>query len=215
MSSAALHHDLEQGSAEWHEARAGRITASRFADVIALRRDGKPTAAREKYLRQLAFERLAQAPSREIQSRSLEWGTELEAFAREAYELETGRFVTQAGFVTHPAYDFIGSSPDGLIGSDGGLEIKCPHDESVHVGTWLDGMPADHAAQVQGTMFVTGREWWDFVSYDPRQRDGLRLYVQRIERDQAYIDTLERGLLQFEAELQQLVQQLEAKGVPA
>lgn len=212
-SSAAALHDVAQGSDDWREARSGLITASRFADVIAVRRDGKPTAARAKYLRLLAFERLANAPVREIHSRSMEWGTELETFAREAYELETGRFVTQAGLVIHPEHPFIGCSPDGLIGADGGLEIKCPHDETVHIGTWLDGMPADHLPQVQGAMFVTGREWWDFVSYDPRQAEHLNLYVQRISRDQDYIDALEIGLLQFEAELQQLVEELKGKGV--
>lgn len=203
--------NVEQGSDQWRELRAGMITASRFADVIAVRRDGKPTAARDKYMRLLAFERLSGAPAHSISSRSMEWGSELETYAREAYELDVGAFVTQSGFVTHPNHSFIGCSPDGLIGTDGGIEMKCPHDEAVHINTWLDGMPADHVPQVQGCMFVTGRQWWDFVSYDPRQSETFRLYVQRIERNQAYIDQLEIALLQFEAELQQMIQILKKK----
>lgn len=201
----------EQGTEEWRAQRAGMITASRFADVVAVRRDGKPTAAREKYMRLLAFERLSGAPAKEIHSRSLEWGSELETYARAAYELETGEFVTQSGFIAHPSHDFIGCSPDGLIDESGGIEMKCPHDEAVHINTWLEGMPADHLPQVQGCMFVTGRQWWDFASYDPRQSERFCLYVQRIERDQTYIDKLEIALLQFEAELQQMIKTLEKK----
>lgn len=200
-----------QGTDEWRAQRAGRITASCFADVLAKRKDGSPTAARAKYMRLLAFERLSGVPAHEIHSRSLAWGSELESYARKAYELESGNLVAQSSFVTHPLYDFIGSSPDGLIGADGGLEMKCPHDEAVHIATWLDGMPDDHIPQVQGNMFVTGRQWWDFVSYDPRQGERLRLYVQRIPRDQTYINALERELLQFEAELRQLIKALEEK----
>lgn len=201
----------EQGSDEWLQERAGKLTASRFHDVIATRRDGKPLQARQDYMLQLAFERTAGAPRQGINSRSLEWGSELEDFARESYELESGDLVTSVGFVIHPTHSFIGGSPDGLVGNDGLIEIKCPHDEKVHVRTWLEGMPPAHVAQIQGNLFVTGRQWADFISYDPRQGGRFRLYVQRIERDQAYIDKLEIALLQFEAELQQMIQILKKK----
>lgn len=201
----------EQGSDEWLQERAGKQTASRFHDVTALSKAGKPLQARQDYMLQLVFERTAGAPKQSINSRSLEWGAEVEAFAREAYELETGNLVTSVGFLAHPAHDFIGGSPDGLVGNDGLIEIKCPHDEKVHVRTWLEGMPEAHRAQIQGNLFVTGRHWADFISYDPRQAEHLRLYVQRIERDQDYIDSLEKKLLQFEAELQQMIKTLEKK----
>lgn len=198
----------EQRTEQWEMDRAGKLTASVFADVIALRRDGKPTAERAKLMRLKAFERLAGIPKHEVGARSMEWGKDLEQAAKEAYEIESGNIVEASGFIVHPAHDFIGCSPDGLIAADGGIEMKCPHDEQVHVQTWLEGMPADHLPQVQGCMLVTGRQWWDFISYDPRQAPALRLYVQRIPRDDAYIKTLLDGLLQFEAELREMVDTL-------
>ncbi|ALD90309.1 exonuclease [Cupriavidus gilardii CR3] len=200
-----------QRTEDWRKARAGKITASRFVDVIAIKRDGAPTAARAKYMRELAFERLSGEPMHEVGGKALTWGTEVEQYAREAFELETGLIVEPAQFVTHPDYPFIGCSADGLIGKDGGYESKCPMDESVHIQTWLEGMPRDHMAQVQGCMFVTGRKWWEFTSYDPRACERLRLYHERIERDEGFIANLEAALLQFEAELQQMVAELERK----
>lgn len=201
----------DQRSDHWYEARAGKITASRFGDVIAVKRDGKPTAERMRYMRELVFERLAMQPKHEVSSKSLNWGTEVEEFARRAYELRTGNIVTLSPFVLHPDHDFIGASPDGLIDDDGGLEMKCPHSEDVHVLTWLDGMPSDHMPQVQGNMMVTGRQWWDFVSYDPRQGDRFRLYVQRVQRDQDYIDRMLEELLRFQAESLAMQAELERK----
>lgn len=200
----------EQRSDDWRAARAGKLTASCFGDIIAVRRDGKPTAARQKLMYQLAFERLSGIPRHEVGSKSMAWGTDLEAHAREAYEIESGNIVTESSFLLHPVHDFIGASPDGLC-PDRGLEMKCPHEESVHVQTWIEGMPEDHVPQVQGNMLVTGLPRWDFVSYDPRQAEPWRLYIQTIERDEAYIKTLLTALLQFEAELRAMVDTLRRK----
>lgn len=206
--------EIEQRSEEWFAQRAGKITASRFADAIAMskRKAGEPTEARSKYMRELVAEILMCAPKHSVSSQSMRWGTEVETFARESYELEHGVLVKESGFLLHPTCDFIGASPDGLVGEDGGIEMKCPHDEQVHISTWLDGMPEAHIGQVQGCMLVTGRKWWDFISYDPRQSEPFRLYVQRIPRDDAYIDTvLFPGLLQFWAEVQSMVDCLRRK----
>lgn len=194
---------IEQRSAEWYAARAGKITASRFADVMGTK------AARAKYMREIVFERLAQQAKHGVSSKSLTWGQEVEPFSKEAFELHTGLIVEPAEFIAHPRYDFIGCSPDGLIGKDGGLEMKAPHDEAVHIETWLTGMPEEHKPQVQGSMFVTGRAWWYFVSYDPRQGERFRLYVQRVERDPAYIERLAGCLLQFQAEAVAMQAELE------
>jgi predicted phage-related endonuclease len=220
---------IEQRSDEWRAARAGKLTASRFADAIAfsggepgdLYKSGPkkgqpkprtPTAAREKYMREIVFERLAAIPRHEVGGRATQWGTDVESYAKEAAELETGLIILPAQFVTHPRYDFIGASPDGLIAADGGYESKCPMDEAVHINTLLHGMPDDHIEQVQGGMLVTGRKWWLFVSYDPRVPDPYRLYTQRVERDDAYINgTLLPGLLQFEKEVQAMIAELEKK----
>jgi len=201
----------EQRTDEWHQERAGRLTASCFADIIALTKAGKPTAERAKLMRLKAFERLSGIPRHEVGARSMEWGKDLEAAAREAYEIETGNIVRASGFVVHPKHDFIGASPDGLIGEDGGIEMKCPHDEQVHIQTWLEGMPEVHMPQVQGCMLVTGRQWWDFVSYDPRMAEPWRLYVQRVPRVEPYIKHLLTTLLQFEAELREMVDTLRRK----
>lgn len=203
---------IEQRTDEWRAARAGKLTASRFHDILAVKRDGKPTAAREKCKRELVFERLAAAARHEVSGHALRWGTEVEQFGKEAFELETGLLIESSPFVTHPKYSFIGCSPDGLIGADGGYESKCPMDEGVHIETWLNGMPEEHIPQVQGSMLVTGRKWWEFVSFDPRMAPRFQLYHQRIERDNDYIDgVLLPGLLQFEKEVQHMIKQLEAK----
>jgi predicted phage-related endonuclease len=220
---------IEQRSDAWRAERAGKLTASRFIDAIAMTRPepgeiyksgprkGQPKlpeslAPREKYKREVVFERMAGIPRHEIGGQALRYGTEVEQFAREAYELSTGNIVAEAQFVCHPEYSFIGASPDFLVDRDGGGEMKCPMDEGVHIGTWLDGVPPDHIPQIQGGMLCTGRQWWDFVSYDPRQCEKLRLYVQRIERDNAYINgVLLPGLLQFNAEVEAMIKLLEAK----
>ncbi|SFB74671.1 putative phage-type endonuclease [Polaromonas sp. OV174] len=205
---------VEQRSDEWFEARRGKSTASRFADAMAFGTPDKygvrkPQAARGSYMRQLAFERMAGKPKHAVTSKSLAWGTELEDPALEAYQLHTGRIATKAEFVVHPVYAFIGASPDALVDANRGAEIKCPFSEEVHIATWLNGMPEDHKYQVQGNLFVTGREVWDFISYDPRQCPRLQLYVESIERDEVFIKRLEAGLLQFEMELQAMVKQLD------
>lgn len=204
---------IEQRSDEWFQQRAGKITASRFADAIAFNtKTGKPTAARQTYMRTLVAEILSGRPRHSVGSQAMTWGTEAEQFAREAYELETGLVVAEAEFTVHYAHDFIGGSPDGLVGKEGLIEIKCPHDEQVHIGTWLDGMPSDHMPQVQGNLMVTGRRWLDFISYDPRQADQYRLYVQRIERDDQYIEeTLLPGLLSFWSDVQHMVKAIQEK----
>lgn len=204
---------IEQQTEAWFEQRSGRITASRFADAIAVnKKTGQPTAARQTYMRTVVAEILSGRPKHSISSQALSWGNEAEKFARDAYETETGLVVAKSGFVMHYEFDFIGGSPDGLVGNDGLIEIKCPHDEQVHIGTILEGMPAEHIPQVQGNLMVTGRAWLDFISYDPRQSEPYRLYIQRIERDDEYIDqTLLPGLLRFWDDVQAMVEQIKRR----
>ncbi len=187
----------EQGSPEWAQERAGKITASRFADVLAVLKNGGPSQARLKYMREIAFEILSGVPKQSTNAAALKWGKEIEGYAREAYELQTGNIITTTGFATHPTLAYVGSSPDGLVDEDGGIEIKCPHDETVHVQTLIEGMPEEHTAQVQGNMFVTGRQWWDFISFDPRQAEPYRIFIQRIPRDEKFIAKLEASIDSF------------------
>lgn len=201
----------EQRTDDWRAVRAGKITGSCFKHIVEKTKTGKPLASREKYLHELVFEIMSGTPKHEISGRSLSWGTDVEQYAKEAYELETGHFVFESGFIQHPLHEFIGVSPDGLISEDGAIEIKCPHDEAVHVETLLSGMPEMHIPQVQGVMYVTGRKWVDFISYDPRQAEEYRLYVQRIERDDTYIESLDRELLAFWCDVQACIQQLKQR----
>ncbi len=123
-----------------------------------------------------------------------------------AYEAATGHMVEQVGFLKHPTLPMVGGSPDGLIGDDGGWESKSPFNSAIHLATVLDGMPEDHTPQVQGLMMNTGRQWWDFSSYDPRMPKQIQLYTQRIQRNDEYIVNLEAEIIKFQAEVNVLLE---------
>jgi hypothetical protein len=196
----------EQRSDDWFKARSGCATASAFIDIVAVgKRNGEPLKARTDYLWKVATERLYGTPVESASARSLDWGIELEPYAKAAYEEETGYVIIESDFVPHPTIAHCGGSPDGLVSTDGGIEVKCPKDRRIHMQTWQNGMPVDHMPQVQGNMWVTGRKWWDFISFDPRAPAEFRLYVQRIERDDKYIATLEGLVVSFLAEVEKLI----------
>ena len=197
-----------QRSEEWYAARLGCVTGSRFHDVIAVGRDGKPLAARETVITEIVLELITGKPGAMWSSKATRWGIEHEAEAREAYEIATGNMCTEVGFITHPLSQQIGCSPDHLIRTDGGGEIKCPLTPTVHLWTLLNGMPPEHVAQCQGGMYCTGRQFWDFVSYHPAFPPEMQIYVQRIERDDAYIRMLEDKLPNAVAEINLTVKQL-------
>lgn len=163
---------------------------------------------RQKYRWQLVAERLTGQPVEGFRNAAMERGQLLEPEARQAYEAQTGNLVEQAGFLSHK--EWVGCSPDGLIDADGGLEIKCPDNPVIHVQALHGGMPAEHMAQIQGAMWVTGRQWWDFVSFDPRMPEKLQLYTQRIKRDDAYITRLEEEVDRFLAEVEKTRAYIEA-----
>lgn len=201
--------DASQGGEAWRQARCGLLTASNFKHVIKRKASGEALKARQTYMRTLAFERISQVPVHELTAKSLAWGKTNEGRARAEYEIRSGSLCTEVGLILHPDMPFVGASPDALVEEEGGLEIKCPISEHIHVGTWIEGMPEEHMPQVQGAMFVTGRSYWDFCSYDPRLGDHpTSLYVQRIPRDPEFIATLEDELWQFELELRALVKKI-------
>jgi hypothetical protein len=205
-----------QGTDGWHADRSGRVTASRFKDVVAWGKPDKngkrePQAARTTYMRELCFERLAKRSKHNASSRSMAWGSQEEQSAQNAYEMMTGNIVVRSGFIVHPKYDWLGCSPDGLIGEDGGTESKCPFSEAIHVRTWLEGCPEEHIPQIQGCMFVTGRKWWDFLSFDSRQDEECQLYIETIYRDEEYIANLHKELVGFNLELNRMVDEVADK----
>jgi len=198
--------ESDQGTENWLRERAGHATASCFSDILAVsKRDGTPLKAREDYLMKLVCERLTSEPEQSLNSFALSWGTDAEPFSRKEYELHTGSIVNEVGFKKHPNFPWVGASSDGLVGDKGGIEIKCPYNSSVHLKTIECGMPEAHIPQVQGQIWVLGLDWIDFVSYDPRMPLSLKIYIQRIHRDQKYIDTLQKEVLHFLDEVQHKV----------
>lgn len=205
-----------QGSPEWHAARLGRVTASRFADILteprsaADKKAGNLSATAQSYLLDLVAETLTGQCQGFEGNKATQWGNDNEPAAVEVYEAVTGHVCHEVGFVEHPVDALIGGSPDRLIAEDGGLEIKCPFNTRVHLGYLLDGaLPREYEAQVQGLLWITGREWWDFVSYDPRIPDvSLSLFCVRVERDELFIRDLERKTFAFAAKLADITKNL-------
>jgi putative phage-type endonuclease len=210
---------LEQRTDAWLQARVGKVTASGFKHVIDRTKAGKRSADGQKYLWQQVIERLTGQPAPMARTVAMQWGTDQEPFALQAYVEAHVLHVEAVGFVQHPTLA-VGCSPDGLVterspatgsASDGLIEIKCPFNSANHLETWLSGMPEEHMAQVQGQMWITGREWCDFVSFDPRMPADLQLYVQRVQRNPEYITTLEREIVTFLGEVDAIVGKLQAK----
>lgn len=189
----------EQGSPAWLMERVGHATGSEFSNVMAKRKDGKEAAPRYNYKMELLVERLTGLPAERYVSKYMEWGTAHEADARMAYEAETGAMVMQPGFKHHPTIAMCGGSVDGLVDDDGIIEIKCPT-TFTHIETVLGG-EFEHQAQTQGYLWITGRKWCDFISYDPRLPEHLRIFIERHERDEKYIAALESEIIVFLAEV--------------
>lgn len=191
---------IEQGTPEWFAARLGNVTASRVADVIAKTKSGY-SASRDNYMAQLICERMTNTVAESFSSAAMQWGTETEPLARAAYESYADVLVDQVGYVPHPVINRAGASPDGLVGADGLLEIKCPN-TATHIETLLsEKVPSKYITQMQWQMACTGRRWCDFVSFDPRLPDGLQLFVSRVEAYSEYITTLEHEVEMFLIEL--------------
>lgn len=195
-----------QGSESWLRDRAGSATASCFADILSVsKRDGKPLKARDDYLMRMVVERITGEPTESASSFAMARGTDAEPFARAEYELVTGSIVTEVGFIKHQKHKWVGASLDGRVGPKGATEFKCPHNSAIHLATWAEGMPEHHVPQVQGQIWVADLDWVDFCSYDPRMQNGaehLKLYVQRVYRDNAFIANLESEVAKFLAEVQ-------------
>lgn len=191
----------EQRTDEWFAARVGKVTASKVADIVAKVKSGAYSASRDSYMAQLVIERITGKPTEFNASASMQWGTEQEPFARAAYEAATGVMVDEVGFIIHPSIPDAGASPDGLVGTDGLVEIKCPN-TATHIETLIDAVvPAKYIAQMQWQMACTGRKWCDFVSFDSRMPAKAQLWIKRVERDDVLINTMEAEVSKFLGEL--------------
>lgn len=182
--------NCEQGTPEWYKVRLGNATASCFDKIITS--TGEKSASFRDYAFQLASELLTIEQDPFYQNEAMERGSELESDAREAYEEKFLEPVMQVGFILG---DGFGYSPDGLVGDDGLIEIKCPS-QKVHA-KYLHGnkLPTEYRAQVQGGLLVSGRKWCDFISYHPNFIKPTDLFVKRIYRDEDFIKKLEKFLV--------------------
>ena len=196
--------ECDQGSQEWHAARAGVITASMFRVARERLKSGKSagqfTEKARDYAFRLAIERISGHPLDEgFETWQMKRGHELEPAARMEHELQTGLMVQRAGFVVTEDRLF-GASADGLIGEDGGSEYKCLVSPEKLRDVLIDHDFSDYVDQVQGCMWLTGRKWWDFCLYCPALEPiGKQLWRRRVERDDNYIETMEVELLEFAA----------------
>lgn len=199
----------EQGSHEWRKDRLGVVTASRMADVMAQGRSGKPSATRANYMAQLVSERLTGVPVDGFKSEAMQRGNDTEDQARSCYVLDTGNTVDQVGFIPHPHITGLGASPDGLVEADGLIEIKCPH-TATHIDTLRNGsIGRAYMLQMQTQMAcLPERQWVDFVSFDPRMPDELRIKIIRVDRDPQVIADIELAAETFIKELDALEAEL-------
>ena len=202
---------MEQRSDEWFAARLGKVTASKVKDVMAKGRGGAPSATRQNYMMQLLCERLTGKREEGFTSAAMQRGTELEPFARMAYEIDKGVMTKETGLVLHPQIDGFGASPDGLVGDVGLIEIKCPL-TATHVATIQSGRhDSQYEWQMLAQMACTGRAWVDFVSFDDRLPEPLQYVCFRFERDDSRINDMEAEIRAFLEELAELERDMRSR----
>jgi YqaJ-like viral recombinase domain len=204
--------DVKQGTEEWLAQRIGRITASKFKDAVDRTAKGARTAMATLYAAQVAIERISHQP---IDEQFVTWqmkrGIELEPAARMEYEAITGNFATESGIVTTDDGVF-SYSTDGYIGDDGLIEIKSLASAEKIVAMWRDGDMSEYMHQIQGGLWITGRRWADFVMYCPQlEAIGKQIYYRRVQRDESFIEQLERDLVDFERLVSDTEMMLRAK----
>jgi len=196
-----------QGSPEWHQLRLGKVTASRVSDCIAQIKTGE-AASRSDYRIELVTERLTRIATEGFTNSHMMRGIELEPQARVAYELKNNLWVTEIAFVDHPTIAMSGASPDGLVVSDGMLEIKCPAPKT-HIKYLLDGrVPAKYKNQMAWQMACTGRNWVDFMSFCPELPWNMQSFIIRYERDDDLIAELESKVNEFNNEVSEVIKRL-------
>jgi putative phage-type endonuclease len=192
---------IEQLSPEWFAARLGKITSSRIKDVMAKGKGKAPSASRKNYMMELLCQRLTGQREEGFTSAAMQRGTDLEPVARAAYEIATGDMVTEAEFLLHTYFPYSGSSPDGYVGNDGLIEIKCPN-TAQHIACIQSGtFDTKYEWQMQHQIACTGRVWCDFVSFDDRMPEPLQLFVHRVQGDNDKIDQMMTEITAFEEEL--------------
>lgn len=199
---------MEQNSEEWRNSRIGQVSASRLLAVMAKGKNGAPSATRENLMADLIAERLTGVPMETFKSDAMQWGTDTEPLARQWYEEAEGVFVEQCGYIPHPTIAHSGASPDGLVGDDGLVEIKCPK-TATHIATLLgSSIDRGYMLQMQWQMECTGRQWCDFVSFDPRMPPAKQGHCRRVQRDEAMLTEIRAAVTEFLAEMDDKLERL-------
>lgn len=202
---------LEQLSPEWFALKAGKFSGSRFAELMARTRNGWGKS-RENLIATLVAERMTGACVTTYSNAAMQRGTELEPEARSAYEAHAGVLVEEVAFIEHPTVPNVGVSPDGLVGDDGMVELKCPSAMDRHLQAILNKQHAkDYRWQLQGQLWVTGRAWVDAVSYDPRWPEPYHLAIERVEADPKAHQELAEAVAEAEQEIITIIQSLKEK----
>jgi predicted phage-related endonuclease len=191
----------EQRTPEWFAGRLGKASGSRFNDIMARTKSGY-SASRKNYAAELVAQRLTGEILEHFTTAAMQFGIDNEELARLEYTLDTGHDVEETGFWMHDILP-AGASPDGLVNKDGLLEIKVPN-TATHIETLRrKEVPRQYVAQVQGQLWITERDWCDFVSYDPRLPENARKIVIRVERDDRYIAELSQEVEEFLVEVEE------------
>lgn len=193
--------EIEQRTDDWYAARLGKVTASSLHKVLSKTKTGYG-ADRGNYMTQLVLERITGAKADSYSNSAMQWGVEQEPFARAAYEATRGVMVDEVGFIPHPTIKDAGASPDGLVGDNGMVEIKCPESKTA-LECWLSENPveAKYFAQMQWQMRCADRSWCDYVVFDPRMPAKAQLFIKRVERDDAWLEKAEAEVIKFLAEV--------------
>jgi len=200
---------MEQRTDEWFAARAGKFTGSRFAMLMAKTKSGW-SASHSNLIALLAIERMTGSCVEMYSNFAMQRGTELEPEAIAAYEDHNMLVVMPEAFLVHPTLDYVGCSPDGMVGDDGMVEVKCPSAEAKHLDALLKGSHAvEYKWQLQGQLWVAGRKWVDAVSFDPRWPEKHRLAIVRVERDEAAIAELEAECIKANDEVNEIIRKLD------
>ena len=201
----------EQGSAEWLAMRLGKVTASKVSDVLSKGRGSAPSKMSETYMIELIAEVLTGNSKPFFENDAMRWGTETEPQARAMYAVNNDFVdVKEVAFVEHN--EQVGISPDGLIGEDGLLEIKCPNTTTQIKRALSNDYSADYKAQIQMQLWVTEREWCDFLSFDPRLDCEAGYLQQRVFRDEEYIEEMKVKVYAFVEKMNEIIEQLTTKG---
>ncbi|WP_273782699.1 lambda exonuclease family protein [Bartonella sp. ML69XJBT] len=205
---------MQQRTAEWFQARLGKVTASNIYNILSKTAKGTPTSKYEDYKIKLMTERLTGEISQSYITPAMQWGIEHEEEALKEYAFIYDTQITQCGFIQHPTIQMAGASPDGLIDKDGLIEIKCPQ-SSNHLRFFMDNeIKPEYLAQMQFQMACTGRKWCDFISYDPRFTGNsslFRMKIKRIHRDDKQIEQINQAVESFLAEIEQEIQRISTK----